>query len=110
MVLAFTLGGADAHERDLTDLGRIAWPFAAALALVWLVPAVHRAPLRLWPAGVLVWVGTTALGLVLRALTGGGTAWTFVAVSAGLFAAGLLGWRLVALVVVHLRRTRRRSG
>ncbi|MGO1173832.1 MAG: DUF3054 domain-containing protein [Actinomycetaceae bacterium] len=105
VVVTFTFGGADAHERGAGDLVRIGWPFLAALAITWLVARVWRAPAALWPSGVLVWFGTLAIGMGLRAVTGGGTAWTFVLVAAALFAAGFLGWRLVvALVRVGLRR------
>lgn len=104
VVVAFTLGGADAHERDPADLGRIAWPFLGALAITWVAGRLWRAPTSPWPTGVLVWVGTLGIGVALRALTGGGTAWTFVLVAAGLFAAGFLGWRLVAALVRLISR------
>ncbi|WP_425708599.1 DUF3054 domain-containing protein [Georgenia sp. Z1491] len=104
VVAAFTLGGADAHERGAGDLARIAWPFLAALAITWVAGRLWRAPTPLWPTGMVVWVGTLGIGMALRALTGGGTAWTFVLVAAGLFAAGFLGWRLVVLVVRRATR------
>lgn len=104
VVVTFTLGGADAHERTAGDLARIAWPFLAALALTWIGARLWRSAASLWPAGVLVWVGTLAVGMGLRAVTGGSSAWTFMLVAAGLLAAGFLGWRVVVGALRLLRR------
>ncbi|MGO1315801.1 MAG: DUF3054 family protein, partial [Cellulomonadaceae bacterium] len=58
-----------------------------------------RRPLRAWPTGLGLWLGTWAAGMGLRALTGGGTALAFVLVALGVLGLGLLGWRVLARVL-----------
>lgn len=53
--------------------------------------------------GVLVWLSTVAVGMVLRVLTGAGTAWSFIAVAMLATAILLLGWRFVADLVESRR-------
>jgi peptidoglycan/LPS O-acetylase OafA/YrhL len=104
LILVFAAIGRDAHQRGdiVTGVFLTAWPFLAGAALAWLLGTVRRRPLSL-PAGVLVWLGTVAGGMILRALTGQTVVVAFVIVallSLGLF---LVGYRaLVAL----LRRIR----
>jgi hypothetical protein len=106
VLVGFVLGGASAHERELADYARIAWPFALALLAISLTLPVRRDPLSLWPAGGLVFLAVTVGGLALRWLTGGGTAMPFPLIAAGLLLAGFIGWRLVAAVVGLVLRRR----
>ncbi|WP_369688382.1 DUF3054 family protein [Actinomadura macra] len=46
--------------------------------------------------GVGVWLVTVAVGMVLRVVSGQGTAFAFVVVALAFLALVLLGWRLVA--------------
>lgn len=104
LILVFAAIGRDAHQRGdiVSGVFLTAWPFLAGAALAWLLGTVRRRPLSL-SAGALVWLGTVAGGMILRAATGQTVAVAFVIVallSLGLF---LLGYRaLLAL----LRRTR----
>ena len=54
-----------------------------------------RRPAAVRGVGVPVWLCTVALGMVLRALTGAGTATSFVVVAAAVLGVLLVGWRLV---------------
>jgi hypothetical protein len=63
-----------------------------------------RRPFGLVPAGVGAWLGTVALGMVLRVVAGQGTAVAFVLVALGFLGLFLLGWRLVALGILRRRR------
>jgi hypothetical protein len=47
----------------------------------------------LWPTGVLVWLGTLCGGMLLRVVSGQGTAFSFILVAATVLALFLLGWR-----------------
>jgi hypothetical protein len=108
LVVVFVLIGRRSHEESgaLLGLARTAWPFLAGLAAGWLVARAWRRPLQLWPGGVVVWLVTVALGMVLRVVSGQGTAFSFVVVTLVVLAVFLLGWR--ALLRVLSRRAARR--
>ena len=79
-----------------------AWPFLVGLAVGWtLVRSLsHQWALEVGPA-ISVVVATVVVGMLLRALTGQGTAPSFVLVATLVLAALLLGWRAVAARVVR---------
>lgn len=60
----------------------------------------------MWPTGVVVWVSTLVIGMILRVVSGQGIAVSFVIVAAIVLAVFLVGWRAVALLVTTLRRRR----
>ncbi len=107
VVAAFTLIGRASHAEPLDPAGwwHTAWPFLAALGLGWVVVTLAT---RSWPTppahGVPVWITTVLGGMVLRALTGQGTATSFVVVATSFLGVTLLGWRLVLWLL------RRRAG
>lgn len=101
-VTLFAALGRSSHDRDATLLGlwHTAWPFLAALAITWVVALVWRRPAAPFRAGVPVWIGTVALGLLLRVLfTDGGAAPAFALVTTGMLGLTLVGWRLIGHVV-----------
>ena len=100
-VLAFVIIGraSHAHGESPGGIASTAWPFLAGLACGWLAVRAWRRPLGLFPAGVGAWLGTVAVGMVLRVVAGQGTAVAFVLVALGFLGLFLLGWRLVPAVV-----------
>ena len=78
-------------------------------ALTWFVLRLWRDPLRVWPAGVAVWLGTVTGGMILRAVTGQTVVLPFIIVALLSLAVFLLGYRLVVAGVRRLR-SRRRQG
>ncbi|CAM3594777.1 DUF3054 domain-containing protein [Occultella aeris] len=106
-VLVFALAGRRTHHDDGVFAGLLgtAWPFGVALILGWAIARAWRSPLRPWPTGVIVWAVTVAVGLGLRALTGGGLSGAFPLVAAVVLAVFLIGWR--ALVALFGRRAAR---
>jgi heme A synthase len=74
-----------------------AWPFLAGLVIGW---ALVRSLSHRWPvavgAGISVVVCTVLVGMLLRIMTGQGTAPTFVLVATLVLAVLLLGWRFIA--------------
>ncbi|WP_243224797.1 DUF3054 domain-containing protein [Microbacterium sp. CIAB417] len=98
--LSHSLGEPDAAARVLASI----WPFLAALIVVHAVALLGGIDAARVVPGILIWVVTVAGGMALRALTGQGTAWAFVVVTAIVLAVFLVGWRVVAL----LRRRRSR--
>src|SRR6185312_13705115 len=92
-VLVFVIIGRDSHAKgeSLAGIASTAWPFLAGLAA-----RAWRQPVRLWPAGVGAWLGTVALGMLLRVVSGQGTAPAFIGVALAFLGLFLLGWRLLA--------------
>lgn len=108
LVVAFAAIGRASHESGVLGDGGLgllmtAWPFVAALVLGWLVSLAWRAPLAPLRSGVPVWVVTVAGGMLLRAMSGQGTALPYVVVATLALLATLVGWPLEAAVV---RRSR----
>lgn len=106
VVLAFAATGRATHNLDSPVLGVLAtaWPFVVGLAATWGALRLWRRPLALWQAGVLVWLGTYVIGMLLRWVTGGGMATPFLLVALGTLGVFLVGWRAVVLGVRAGRR------
>ena len=104
-VLVFVIIGRASHTKgeSLGGIASTAWPFLAGLAAGWLAAAAWRRPFRLWPAGVGAWLGAVALGMVLRVVSGQGTAFAFILVALAFLGLFLLGWRLLARLAVRRR-------
>jgi hypothetical protein len=96
-VLVFVIIGRASHAKgeSLGGIASTAWPFLTGLAGGWLAGRGWRRPLGLFPAGVGAWLGTVALGMVLRVVSGQGTAFAFILVALAFLGLFLLGWRLV---------------
>jgi hypothetical protein len=109
--MAFAAIGRDAHARGdvITGVVLTAWPFLAGAAVAWLLMRLWRDPLALWPAGVAVWLVAVCGGMALRALTGQTVVLPFVIVALISLAVLLLGYRLLILGFLRLRRSRRRG-
>ena len=97
LVMLFSALGIAAHGSPIVfdDVLLVAWPFAVGLLLGHLAVRSWRAPLRLWPQGVMIWAITVAGGMAGRSLLGLGTPVGFVVTTAAFLALFLLGWRLV---------------
>lgn len=104
LVFVFCAIGRRSHdEAVLAGLLRTLWPFATGLAAGWLIVASSRWWRRadeagfdgtaLWPTGIAVWISTLAGGMLLRVVSGQGTAVSFVLVAGTVLALFLLGWR-----------------
>jgi Protein of unknown function (DUF3054) len=99
-VILFVVLGRRSHHEDgswLAGTVRVAGPFLIALAVGWLPARAWRAPYAL-ATGVVVWLVTVALGMVLRhTLFHRGTAFTFIIVATITLGVLLLGWRAIAV-------------
>ncbi|MCS5498026.1 DUF3054 domain-containing protein [Cnuibacter physcomitrellae] len=109
LVLVFVLIGRRSHDESDALLGLLTtlWPFLAAAAVGWLVSLGWRRPFALVPTGVVVWVSTVVVGMLLRLASGQGVQPSFVVVTAVVLAVFLVGWRAVLLLVRRLRARRR---
>lgn len=106
LILVFAAIGRDAHQRGeaVTGVLLTAWPFLAGAALGWIAARAWRTPFSIRPAGLSVWIGAVAGGMILRALTGQTVVLAFVIVallSLGLF---LVGYRLLLAGWTRIRR------
>ena len=97
-VLLFAAVGRASHEEGdaLRGVLQTAWPFLVGLVIGWVLvrSLSHRWPVDVGP-GIAVVFCTVLVGMVLRVVTGQGTAPTFVLVATLVLAVLLLGWRLV---------------
>lgn len=106
LVVVFAAIGRSSHGEDAAAALVTAWPFLAGAVVGWLAGRVWHRPAAVWPAGVTVWLSTEIVGMVLRALTGQGTAWSFVLVSLAVLGVFLLGYRAILRLVRNSRRAR----
>ncbi|MCZ4077120.1 DUF3054 domain-containing protein [Rhodococcus sp. H36-A4] len=105
LVLIFCAVGRRSHDESgaLAGLATTAWPFLIGAVVGWAATwALYRNKFDaflLLPTGIIVWVSTVAIGMVLRAISGQGTAFSFVVVATTVLALFLLGWRALARAV-----------
>ena len=103
-VLVFCAVGRRSHAEGITVSGvaSTAWPFLTGTVIGWLASRGWRRPTAVVPTGVVVWVCTVAVGMLLRKASSAGMAASFVVVASSVTAALLLGWR--ASVELAVRR------
>ncbi|MEE2855309.1 MAG: DUF3054 domain-containing protein [Actinomycetota bacterium] len=106
-VLVFCAVGRRSHDEglDVTGIAATAWPFLTGTVVGWLVSRGWRRPTAVAPTGIVVWLSTVVVGMLLRKATSAGVAASFVVVAATVTALLLLGWRVAAGLTM-----RRRSG
>jgi hypothetical protein len=97
-VIVFCAIGRRSHAEGLTvaRIAHTAWPFLAGAGVGWLLIGGWRRPFTVIPTGVVVWVCTVAVGMLLRKATSAGVSASFVVVASLSTAVLLLGWRAAA--------------
>ncbi|HEV7582305.1 MAG TPA: DUF3054 domain-containing protein [Mycobacterium sp.] len=103
-VLVFCAVGRRSHDEGLNITGVVttAWPFLTGTAIGWLAARAWQRPTALVPTGVVIWLCTVVIGMVLRKASSAGVAVSFVVVAASVTAVLLLGWRAaVGLTLLH---------
>ncbi|MFC0316435.1 DUF3054 domain-containing protein [Gordonia phosphorivorans] len=101
-VIVFAAVGRSSHAEALSPSGvwETAWPFLVGAAVGWLIVGLlRRTPVALAPGGVIIWISTVVVGMVVRWATDSGTATAFIIVATVSTALLLLGWRLIARIV-----------
>lgn len=103
-VLVFCALGRRSHDEGLnvTGVATTAWPFLTGTVVGWLASRAWQRPTAVAPTGVIVWLCTVVVGMLLRKASAAGVAASFVVVAASVTAVLLLGWR--AAVELALRR------
>jgi peptidoglycan/LPS O-acetylase OafA/YrhL len=100
-VLVFCAIGRRSHAEGVTLLGvaETAWPFLTGTAVGWLAARGWRRPTSVTPTGLVVWLCTVVVGMLIRKATSEGTALSFVVVASLVTAILLLGWRGAAVIL-----------
>ncbi|MBY0687513.1 DUF3054 domain-containing protein [Microbacterium marinilacus] len=111
LVLAFCAIGRASHEEPALGAGFVetAWPFVVGLAGGWALILVRRLRPDTLAAGGVAFAVTVTGGMLLRALSGQGTAVAFVIVAVLTLLVQLVGWRLAWRAARALRGGRRVS-
>ncbi|EUA39851.1 hypothetical protein I549_1181 [Mycobacterium avium subsp. avium 2285 (R)] len=104
-MLVFCAVGRRSHDEGLsaTGVAVTAWPFLTGTALGWLVSRGWRRPTAVLPTGVVVWLCTVIVGMLLRKASSAGVAASFVVVASTVTALVLLGWRVAAGLTLRRR-------
>ena len=104
-VLVFCAVGRRSHDEGLsiTGVATTAWPFLTGTVVGWLASRGWRQPTAVVPTGVVVWLCTVVVGMLLRKATSAGVAASFVVVASSVTAVLLLGWRAVAGLALRRR-------
>ena len=102
-VLVFCAVGRRSHAEGLSISGvaSTAWPFLTGTVTGWLTSRGWRRPTAVVPTGVAVWLCTVALGMILRVVSGQGTAVGFIAVALAFLGLCLLGWRVIGRLLTR---------
>ncbi|MCT1602673.1 DUF3054 domain-containing protein [Kocuria sp. p3-SID1433] len=104
LVCLFGAIGKSSHDGSAWQFFDASWPFLVGLGLGWLAVAFLRRPGRELISGLIIWVLTVLGGAVLRVASGDGAPASFLIVTASVLLVFLLGWRLIAALVVRLPR------
>lgn len=99
-VLVFCAIGRRSHDEglDVAGIATTAWPFLSGTAVGWLASRAWRRPAAVYPTGVVVWLSTVTVGMLLRKASAAGVAGSFVVVASTVTALLLLGWRAIVQV------------
>ncbi len=102
----FVAIGRSAHDHGVqpSGLASTSWPFLVGLIIGWFVVVQRRWTVSSVRAGVIVWLFTVALGMVLRVIAGQGTAIAFVIVAFAFLGLFIVGWRVLRHGLARRRR------
>jgi hypothetical protein len=111
LIVVFALIGRLSHGEGLTPvtLWITAYPFLAGWAIAYVTSGAWARPLALWPTGVLAWILTVFVGMMLRVATGQGVVdgnplpISFVIVATIVLGLFLVGWRAIVRPIVRRR-------
>ncbi|MCH8612502.1 DUF3054 domain-containing protein [Arsenicicoccus dermatophilus] len=98
LVVVFSALGRRSHAEAVSLAGLLttAWPFLVGVLVGWAGVLASRLPATSLRGGLPIWLTTVVVGMLLRVLTGAGTAFAFVLVAFTVLAIFLLLPRLIA--------------
>lgn len=105
-IVIFVAIGRSAHDHGVQPFGVLStlWPFAAGLAVGWLVVILRREVGVTLRDGIVICLVVVTVGMILRVVAGQGTAVAFIVVALGFLGAMMLGWRVFAALISRRRR------
>lgn len=107
LVVVFCVIGRLSHASgvlgDIPGTLNTIWPFLVAVLLGHAVLLFRRARIDRMLSGTVIWAITVVVGLLLRALSGQGTALPFIIVATLTLALFLIGWRGILALVRRVR-------
>lgn len=105
ITLLFAFIGKASHHEAITIAGLAAtwWPFAIGAAAGWLVSYALRIPISSIAGGLVTAVAAVGVGMLLRVVSGQGVQVSFVVVATIILVVALVGWRVIATVLVRRR-------
>lgn len=105
LIVLFAVIGRASHGEAVSAGGVLvtAWPFLLGGALGWAVSWLFRRAAGGPSNGVIVWVFTVVVGMLVRALTAATVATSFVIVATIVLAILLIGWRWLYSTVLRRR-------
>ena len=111
-ILIFCALGRRSHDEGVSvgGLAKTSWPFLSGTAFGWLVAGGWRRPAAVAPTGVIVWVSTVVIGMLLRKASSASVAGGFVVVASTVTGVFLLGWRAALERAPELLARRRADG
>lgn len=102
-VVVFAAIGRRNHGESsaLVGVAETAWPFVVGALAGWALLALMRRTERgaSLASGVIVWIATIVVGMLIRHFTGRGTAFSFICVATIFNGVVMLGWRGVTSLV-----------
>ena len=110
LVVVFCAIGRRSHDEAnaVAGLATTAWPFVTGAVVGWVATwALYRDKFDSYlivPTGIVVWVSTVAVGMILRVVSGQGTAFSFVLVASTVLAIFLFGWRALARLLLVTKK------
>jgi hypothetical protein len=115
LIVAFAVIGRSSHGEAFAPLGlwTTAYPFLAGWAIAYVTSGAWSRPLAIWPTGVVAWILTVFVGMAIRVATGQGVVngnplpISFLIVATIVLGVFLVGWRLLARLVLRIRTGRR---
>jgi ABC-type uncharacterized transport system permease subunit len=96
-VFLFVAVGRHAHSHGLTLKGMVSttWPFGIGLLAGWIYLRLAKRNAASMPSGFAVVLFTVVIGMILRVISGQGTAFTFIVVALSFLSLFLVGWRWI---------------
>ena len=108
-ILIFVAIGRHAHK-DGSSLGGMfstTWPFAVGLMAGWLAIVLTHRTATTKSNGLFIVLCAVSLGMILRVISGQGTALTFIGVALVFLSIFLIGWRALFSSLSLFRSTKK---
>ena len=107
LVLLFVAIGRNTHKDgfSLSGMTSTTWPFAVGLVAGWLVIVLTHRNATAKSSGIIIAFSVVTLGMILRVISGQGTALSFVIVALLFLLLFFVGWRTLLSLPRNVRRT-----